>query len=182
MRQMAGESHEKGKETMIMLDNQGKQLSNAEVNVDEMMGNVKRAERNLNELSKCCWCLCSCNRISSIENDQRYTKVWGTEERDANMVSSQVTAVRKVGGVTVQSTASSGTYIKRKTNDAQEKEIEENIEQVNSIIVDLKDMAMEMNNELDKQNKTIARITEKVEITADHVDGATKKAKKIIKE
>ncbi|KAI7804195.1 synaptosomal-associated protein 23 [Triplophysa rosa] len=178
MLQMVGESQEKGKETMIMLDKQGKQLRNTEVNMDEIKENVKTAERNLNEMSKCCgWCL-----LKSIENDQRCIKVWGTEERDGGVVSSQVTAVRNIRGVTVQSTASSGTYIKRITNDAQEKELEENLEQVGSIIGNLKNMAIDINNELDKQNKTIDRITDKVEITTDHVEAATKKAKHLIKE
>ncbi|KAA0711299.1 Synaptosomal-associated protein 25-B [Triplophysa tibetana] len=67
------------------------------------------------------------------------------------------------------------------SNDAQEKEIEENLEQVGSIIGILKKMAIDMNKELDTQNKTIDSITDKVEKSTDRVEAATKKAKKIIK-
>lgn len=40
--------------------------------------------------------------------------------------------------------------------------MEENLDQVGSIIGNLKNMAMDMGNEIDKQNKTIDRITDKV--------------------
>ncbi|XP_057199657.1 synaptosomal-associated protein 23-like isoform X2 [Triplophysa rosa] len=167
MLQMVEESQGEGKTTMIMLDKQGQQLRNAEVNMDEIMENVKTAERNLNEMSKCCgWCLCSCNRQKSIKTNQRYKQVRGTEKSDEGVVSSQVTR-GNTQGVTVRSTASSGPYIKRITNDAQEKELEENLEQVGSIIGNLKNMAIDINNELDTQNKTIDRITVK-EVEESH--------------
>lgn len=50
----------------------------------------------------------------------------------------------------------------RITNDAREDEMEENLDQVGSIIGNLKNMASDMGSELDKQNKHIIRITEKV--------------------
>lgn len=46
-------------------------------------------------------------------------------------------------------------------NDAREDEMEENLEQVGSIIGNLKNMALDMGNEIDKQNKTIDRINDK---------------------
>lgn len=52
-------------------------------------------------------------RLPSIENDQRYKKVWGTEKRDGGVVSSQVTAGRNARGGTVWSAGSSGPYIKK---------------------------------------------------------------------
>lgn len=50
----------------------------------------------------------------------------------------------------------------RVTNDAREDEMEENLEAVGSILGNLKTMAVDMGNEIDKQNKQIDNITAKV--------------------
>lgn len=53
-------------------------------------------------------------------------------------------------------------------NDAREDEMEENLDQVGSIIGNLKNLAIDMGNEIDQQNKTIDRINEKASLfTAD---------------
>ena len=53
-------------------------------------------------------------------------------------------------------------YIYRITNDAREDEMEDNLEAVGSIIGNLKNMAVDMGNEIDQQNKHIDNITSKV--------------------
>lgn len=52
----------------------------------------------------------------------------------------------------------------RITNDAREDEMEENLDAVGGIIGNLKTMAMDMGNEIDKQNKQIDNINDKVRI------------------
>lgn len=52
--------------------------------------------------------------------------------------------------------------VRRITNDAREDEMEENLGAVGSIIGNLKSMAVDMGNEIDKQNRQIDNITEKV--------------------
>lgn len=52
-------------------------------------------------------------------------------------------------------------FLSRITNDAREDEMEENLDQVGSIIGNLKSMAVVMGTEIDKQNKTIDRINDK---------------------
>jgi len=64
--------------------------------------------------------------------------------------------------------AASGGYIKRITNDAREDEMEENLTQVGSILGNLKNMALEMGNEIEAQNRQIDRITEKVNAPSCH--------------
>lgn len=49
-------------------------------------------------------------------------------------------------------------------NDAREDEMEENLDQVGSIIGNLKNLAIDMGNEIDQQNKTIDRINEKASL------------------
>lgn len=52
----------------------------------------------------------------------------------------------------------------RITNDAREDEMEENLEAVGSIIGNLKNLAVDMGSEIDKQNKQIDRINDKVKM------------------
>lgn len=52
-------------------------------------------------------------------------------------------------------------FLARVTNDAREDEMEENLGQVGSIIGNLKNLALDMGNEIDQQNKTIDRINDK---------------------
>lgn len=50
----------------------------------------------------------------------------------------------------------------RITNDAREDEMDENLAQVGNILGNLKNMALDMGNEIDAQNKQIDRINVKV--------------------
>lgn len=110
-------------------------------------------------------------------------------EADANgskVVSRQPSGVRNGQTVQVNAGGTSGPYIKRWvlgpgcgwatlmsrakasdpacriTNDAREDEMEENLGAVGSIIGNLRSMAVDMGNEIDKQNRQIDNITEKV--------------------
>ncbi|XP_035300726.1 synaptosomal-associated protein 23 isoform X2 [Cricetulus griseus] len=66
------------------------------------------------------------------------------------------------------------------TNDAREDEMEENLTQVGSILGNLKNMALDMGNEIDAQNQQIQRITEKADTNKDRIDIANTRAKKLI--
>lgn len=112
-------------------------------------------------------------------------------EADANgskVVSRQPSGVRNGQTVQVNAGGASGPYIKRWvpgpgcgsvtrrlvsrvkasgracriTNDAREDEMEENLGAVGGIIGNLRSMAVDMGNEIDKQNRQIDNITEKV--------------------
>lgn len=50
----------------------------------------------------------------------------------------------------------------RITNDAREDEMDENMQQVSSIIGNLKNMAIDMGSEIDSQNQQVDRINKKV--------------------
>lgn len=52
----------------------------------------------------------------------------------------------------------------RITNDAREDEMEENMGQVNTMIGNLRNMALDMGSELENQNRQIDRINRKVSI------------------
>lgn len=58
----------------------------------------------------------------------------------------------------------------RITNDAREDEMEENLGAVSGIIGNLKNLAVDMGNEIDKQNTQIDRITNKVKMALKSCD------------
>jgi hypothetical protein len=56
-------------------------------------------------------------------------------------------------------------YFTRITNDAREEEMENNVGEVNSMISNLRNMAIDMGNEIGGQNRQIGRINHKVRIS-----------------
>ncbi|XP_072313607.1 synaptosomal-associated protein 23-like [Eucyclogobius newberryi] len=187
MLQLAEESKQTGANTMVMLDQQGEQLKRVDEGMDQINKDMRLAEKNLTDLSKCCGlCVCPCDRVSSIEHDSKYKRTWGIHdgEGDSNglgVVSRQPSGVRNGQSGQVNAPQPSGPYIKRITNDAREDEMEDNLEAVGGIIGNLKNMAMDMGNEIDKQNKTIDNITEKAEMNKVRIDEANSRANKLIK-
>uniref|UniRef100_A0A8C1KBK8 Synaptosomal-associated protein n=1 Tax=Cyprinus carpio TaxID=7962 RepID=A0A8C1KBK8_CYPCA len=182
------QSRETGVKTMTMLDEQGEQLRRVEQGMDQINQDMRHAEKNLTDLSKCCGlCVCPCDRVTSIEHDGRYKKTWGTgsdnsgiEGKEGGIVSNQPTAVRNGQAVSSGSGGASGPYIKRVTNDAREDEMEENLGHVGSIVENLKTLALDMGNEIDKQNKSIDRITDKADMNKARIDEANQRANKLL--
>ncbi|KAM8736160.1 synaptosome associated protein 23.1 [Acanthopagrus schlegelii] len=189
MLQMAEESKQTGINTMVMLDEQGEQLKRVDEGMDQINQDMRQAEKNLTDLSKCCGlCVCPCDRVSSIEADSRYKHTWGIGggdgEVDANgskVVSKQPPGVRNGQAGQANAQAPSGPYVKRITNDAREDEMEENLEAVGSIIGNLRTMAVDMGSEIDKQNKQIDGINAKAEMNKVRIDEANQRANKLIK-
>ncbi|XP_073682709.1 synaptosomal-associated protein 23-like [Garra rufa] len=160
MLQMTEESLDTGVKTLIMLDEQGEKLKNVQQEVEQIKQDMKQARKNLNELSKCCGlCLCPCNRLKSAESKWR-KKPKEPKESNQNVVFSQPTAIRNGQAVSAGSTAPSGPYIKRITNDDREDEMEENVIQVANHVGNLKNMALNFGYMIERQNQTILDVTE----------------------
>ena len=121
-------------------------------------------------------------RTKNFESSKAYKATWGDggDNSPSNIVSKQ--PGRVTNGQPQQATAgaASGGYIKRITNDAREDEMEENLTQVGSILGNLKNMALDMGNEIEAQNRQIDRITEKADTNKDRIDNANARAKKLI--
>ncbi|XP_055447990.1 synaptosomal-associated protein 23 [Psammomys obesus] len=179
---LAIESQDAGIKTITMLDEQGEQLNRIEEGMEQINKDMREAEKTLTELNKCCGlCVCPCNRTKNFESGKNYKATWGDGENNSpsNVVSKQ--PGRVTNGQPQQTTgAASGGYIKRITNDAREDEMEENLTQVGSILGNLKNMALDMGNEIDAQNQQIQRITEKADTNKDRIDVANTRAKKLI--
>ncbi|XP_051000419.1 synaptosomal-associated protein 23 isoform X2 [Acomys russatus] len=179
---LAIESQDAGIKTITMLDEQGEQLNRIEEGMDQINKDMREAEKTLTELNKCCGlCVCPCNRTKNFESGKNYKATWGDggDNSPSDVVSKQ--PGRIANGQPQQRTgAASGEYIKRITNDAREDEMEENLTQVGSILGNLKNMALDMGNEIDAQNQQIQRITEKADTNKDRIDVANTRAKKLI--
>ncbi|XP_066885173.1 synaptosomal-associated protein 23 isoform X1 [Kogia breviceps] len=188
------ESQDAGIKTITTLDEQGEQLKRVEEGMDQINKDMREAEKTLTELNKCCGlCVCPCNRFSNVgcfyetrtknfESSKTYKATWGDvgDNSPSNVVSKQ--PGRVTNGQPQQATtgAASGGYIKRITNDAREDEMEENLTQVGSILGNLKNMALDIGNEIEAQNRQIERITEKADTNKDRIDNANARAKKLI--
>ncbi|XP_075963699.1 synaptosome associated protein 23.1 isoform X2 [Anarhichas minor] len=189
MLQMAEESKQTGTNTLVMLDEQGEQLRRVDEGMDQINQDMRQAEKNLTDLSKCCGlCVCPCDRVSSIEHDSKYKRTWGlrgadgeTDSNGSKIVSRQPSGVRNGQAGQMNASAPSGPYIKRITNDAREDEMEENLDAVGSIIGNLKTMAQDMGTEIDQQNKHIDSIGDKAEMNRVRIEEANQRANKLIK-
>ncbi|XP_041070318.1 synaptosomal-associated protein 23-like [Carcharodon carcharias] len=183
MLQMAEESRDAGGKTMIMLDEQGEQLRRIDEGLDQINQDMKEAEKNLTDLTKCCGlCVCPCSRVKNFEMQDAYKKAWGSDS-DGNtgrVVSSQPGNMHNNHEMTGRGGEGEG-YITRVTNDSREDEMEDNLQQVGSIIGNLKSMAIDMGNEIDAQNKKISNIAEKADANKARIDDANLTANKLIK-
>ncbi|XP_045627501.1 synaptosomal-associated protein 23 isoform X1 [Ursus americanus] len=191
---LALESQDAGIKTITMLDEQGEQLNRIEEGMDQINKDMREAEKTLTELNKCCGlCVCPCNRFSDVrcfyetrtknfESGKAYKATWGDggDNSPSNVVAKQPGRVTNGQPQQPATGAASGGYIKRITNDAREDEMEENLTQVGSILGNLKNMALDMGNEIEAQNRQIDRITEKADTNKDRIDVANARAKKLI--
>ena len=69
----------------------------------------------------------------------------------------------------------------RVANDEQEDEMEENLGAVGDITAQLKHMALDMGEELDRQNEQIGRMSNKAEANRDRIQNADQQAGNILK-
>ncbi|TTO79334.1 Synaptosomal-associated protein 25-B [Bagarius yarrelli] len=169
MLQLVEESKDAGIRTLVMLDEQGEQLERIEEGMDQINKDMKEAEKNLTDLGNLCGlCPCPCNKLK--ERGQN----WGNNQD--GVVSSQPARVVDER----EQMAISGGFIRRVTNDARENEMDENLEQVGSIIGNLRHMALDMGNEIDTQNRQIDRIMEMADSNKTRIDEANQRATKML--
>ncbi|XP_030635344.1 synaptosomal-associated protein 25-B isoform X1 [Chanos chanos] len=169
MLQLVEESKDAGIRTLVMLDEQGEQLERIEEGMDQINRDMKEAEKNLTDLGNLCGlCPCLCNKLKGGGQS------WGNNQD--GVVSSQPARVMDER----EQMAISGGFIRRVTNDARENEMDENLEQVGSIIGNLRHMALDMGNEIDTQNRQIDRIMDMADSNKTRIDEANQRATKML--
>lgn len=169
------ESKEAGIRTLVMLDEQGEQLDAIDSGMDRINAEMRDAEKNLEGLEKCCGlCVLPWNRTKNVEKSAAYSKTFkGNEDGKVNASGPR----QIVGG----GMGPGSGYIQRITNDAREDEMEENLQQVSTMIGNLRNMACDMGNEIGNQNNQIDRIKGKTDISQIRIEGANKRAKTLLK-
>ncbi|ETN64180.1 synaptosomal associated protein [Anopheles darlingi] len=172
--QVVDESTEVGMRTIVMLDEQGEQLDRIEEGMDQINADMREAEKNLSGMEKCCGiCVLPCNKSASFKEDDG---TWKGND-DGKVVNNQPQRVMDDrNGLGPQA-----GYIGRITNDAREDEMEENMGQVNTMIGNLRNMALDMGSELENQNRQIDRINRKGGSNEDRIKAANEKAHSLLK-
>ncbi|XP_042858932.1 synaptosomal-associated protein 25-like isoform X3 [Penaeus chinensis] len=174
MLSLCEESKEAGIRTLVALDDQGEQLDRIEEGMDQINSDMKEAEEALTGMEKCCGlCVLPCNKSSSQFKEDEST--W--KGKEDGVVSSQPQRVMDdrngIGGA--------GGYIGRITNDAREDEMEDNMGQVNTMIGNLRNMAIDMGSEIENQNRQITRINAKADSNTVRVNMANERAGSLLK-
>ncbi|XP_055853240.1 synaptosomal-associated protein 25 isoform X3 [Episyrphus balteatus] len=168
------ESEEAGAKTLNQINVQGEQLDRVEEGMDQINADMREAEKNLSGMEKCCGiCVLPCNKSQSFKEDDG---TWKGND-DGKVVNNQPQRVMDDrNGLMAQA-----GYIGRITNDAREDEMEENMGQVNTMIGNLRNMALDMGSELENQNRQIDRINRKGDKNTIRIDGANKRANELLK-
>lgn len=174
MMALCEESEEVGANTLVMLDHQGEQLDRIEEGMDQINADMKEAEKNLTGMEKCCGlCVLPCNKGASFKEDEG---TWKGND-DGKVVNNQPQRVMDDrNGLGPQS-----GYIARITNDARENEMEDNMVQVNTMIGNLRNMAIDMGSELENQNRQVDRINRKGESNETRIQVANERAHQLLK-
>uniref|UniRef100_T1IV52 Synaptosomal-associated protein n=1 Tax=Strigamia maritima TaxID=126957 RepID=T1IV52_STRMM len=176
MMNLCEESREVGIQTLVMLDEQGEQLDRIEEGMDQINCDMKEAEKNLTGMEKCCGiCVCPCGKQASFKEDADYEKTWKSSN-DGKVVSNQPARVMDDRN----GLAPGGGYVARITNDAREDEMEDNMQQVNTMIGNLRNMAIDMGTEIGSQNEQVDRINMKVDFIFHFFLTYKKYSKKIL--
>ncbi|KAI6186398.1 Target SNARE coiled-coil domain and SNAP-25 domain-containing protein [Aphelenchoides besseyi] len=170
------ESKEAGIKTLVMLDDQGEQLERVEGNLDQINADMKEAEEHLKGMEKCCGlCVLPWNKHDDFEKNSEYAKTWKKDD-DGGVISDQPRIT--VGD---SSMGPQGGYITRITNDAREEEMDENVQQVATMVGNLRNMAIDMSTEVSNQNRQLDRIKDKASSNEVRVEGANKRTSNLIK-
>ncbi|CAF1256375.1 unnamed protein product [Adineta ricciae] len=173
---LVAESQEVGTNTMIMLDDQGEKLKRIENGLDNIHAGMDDAERNLNNLQKCCGlCVLPWQRTRYAHRPFTNSSTTISGEN-----SSPTIAEPKLRMAGEEGMPSKG-YITRITNDDREDEMDDNLQLVGSYLGNLKNMALDMGDTIENQNKQLDRIADKTDVGQIRIDGANKKAQDLIR-
>jgi synaptosomal-associated protein 25 len=176
MKNMMEEATSAGVQTLVMLDEQGEQLNRIEEGMDQINSDMRKAEDNLDNLEKCCGCcVCPWNKAKNPEKGTKYRQTWSKQKDPiTNQPGESIAVQNHMRGT--------NGMVKRITNDEREDIMEDNLQQVGGLLGNLKNMAIDMGQELDKQNEQVERITNKAEMNQGRIHGANERANKILQD
>lgn len=181
MKNMMEESTDAGVNTLVMLDEQGEQLNRIEDGMDQINNDMRDAEAQLNNLDKCCGCcVCPWNRIKNVERGSKYKKTWNKDTDAVTTQPKSTDPTTEQGNTNTFTTQNKVSMIHRVTNDDREDMMDDNLQQVSGLVSNLKNMALDMGTELEKQSAQITRISDKAEMNQGRIIGANERANRIL--
>jgi synaptosomal-associated protein 25 len=180
MMNLCEEAKDSGIKTLVALDDQGEQLDNIEKGLTTINEEMREAEKQLAGLEKSlfwyvfCECCGTCELPCFKKTNKEDEKVWNKNEdsKPGGQGPPRQSGAQVLGY---------GGYIAKITNDAQEEEMAENMEQVSAMVGNLRNMAVDMNGEVENQNRQLDRIQGKTESNLVRLKGANERAGKLLK-
>ncbi|CAG2169484.1 unnamed protein product [Oppiella nova] len=171
---LCDESKEAGIRTLVHLDQQGDQLDRIDEDMDRINADMKEADINLREMEKCCGlCVYPCGKTKGFKEDAGTWRSSGD-----GVVSGQPTRgvdERKGGAV------GSTQYIVRITEDAREDEMEDNMGRVSAMIGNMRNMAVDMEQEIESQIRQCDGIIQMAISNENQIQDANDRAQKLCK-
>ncbi|XP_016975128.2 synaptosomal-associated protein 25-like [Drosophila rhopaloa] len=168
MLSLMDESQEAAVCTLVALDHQGGQLDRIEEGMDQINANMRKAEKNLSGMEKFCGiCVLPWKKVNTKSDKENAWKA---------IDYGKIVAIHPQRSPPAQT-----GYVTRITNVAREDEMDNNLRQVNSMLGNLRNLALDMSSELENQNKQVNRINAKGDDNNIRMDGATKRVKNLLK-
>lgn len=177
MLSMMEDARNAGIDTLVNLDDQGEQLDRIEEGLNVVNKDMKEAEKGLADMERCCGlCLCPWQK-SNVEKDEEYRKAFKSKEDGAIVTvgSQPMRMADDRDAVTM-----SGNHVTRITNDEREDEMEDNIGQLSSGLNNLKQMALDMGNEVTSQNAQLQRVSDKAKVLDSRLTTANTRANNLL--
>ncbi|XP_023342100.1 synaptosomal-associated protein 25 [Eurytemora carolleeae] len=151
-------------------------LDRIEEGLDIINNDMKQAEKALKRMGQCCgFCFNPWKKPENEKEGMNYDGTWKNVETGSTSVDHSRVRPKN------NADSKGGKYITKYLDDNREEEMEENLQQVSGILNNLKNMAMDMNSELENQNEQIDRITIKATSNENRVTTANKKAVQLLK-
>ncbi|TGZ54887.1 hypothetical protein CRM22_010537 [Opisthorchis felineus] len=179
----ADQAQKTGAATMEQLSAQGEQLRRVDVNMDKIHHDVNEADRNLQDLEKCCGlCVCPWKRFNKPRAKTYYDENHRPTPTQRPQSGLPNAPRQQSYGVTVDQPAvpGQGQYIQRILGDAREDEMEVNLQKTGQIVGQLHVMATEMNQEIRGHNEILERIDKKADANKIRIEAAQGRAEHIL--
>lgn len=150
--EMCMDAKEAGVKSLVALDDQREKLENFEKGMRDIYEDMVEAEQAMRSMGAPCWGLCvPCSE--ALEKDPEpecfmEQKCGGGGDRPPEL--------------SMEGVPTYGGFIAKLTNDEEEEEMEKNMEEVSNCVGNLRNMAIDMNNEISYQNDYIVRIQDMV--------------------
>ncbi|CAH1402813.1 unnamed protein product [Nezara viridula] len=167
------ESEEVGCKTAVMLQGQGEQLKTIEEGMERISGELRQSNKYISGLEKCCGlCLNPFRRRNKL---QKVKSSLLNNSRKKTVIAQQPSSSKTVKKIDKK------VRWMNISDSPLENKIEDNIYEVDTMIGNLKSLALNMSEEIENQNNSIDNIALKQTCNIDNIEMLKQRAEKINK-